>query len=623
MSRLDRHVAVVQNKLALGKLLTALAWSLLGFGVLVWLYILVQKVFGVGLPRAAVWFWAGLGASVVAALAYAIMRRPSPHEAAVAIDAKLSLKEKFSTALYVRPSTDPFAAAAVRDAERTAENVSLHNQFPVQFPRPAVFTLAVAVVAFATTWLPAMDLFGTQERQRKAAQEKQVRQQVEKEVKKALAVIEQAPPAVKDNEQIKAAKAELHNMLAKPGKDLPRAKSTALKALQDVDAIKQKIKDTQNFAKAENQMRQWKQGVGKPADDSGPVGKAHAHMNKGEFTEAIDELASAVKKFDQMSQPEQQKAAQQMQNLASQLQQMANDPKQQQQMQKQLQQMGANQKQAQQMVKQMQQAANGDKQAQQQLQQQANQMMQQAVNQGANPQQIQQMQQAMQQMQQQAANQQQAQQMAQAAQQMAQAMQQGAQQGQQAQGQQQQGQQGQGQQGQGQQGQGQQGQGQQQAMQNAQQQMQQMLQQMQANAQAGQGQGQNGQGNNGGQQPGQGQGQVKWGQGNGQWKQGNPNQKGQGMGGPGIGAGGQAPVEEAPYDIIQEVTTGEIHEEGKILHSQLVKAKSDKGASKLLLTEAAAAQEKEATDEIDTDRVPRSAQKAVREYFGNGAEGQE
>jgi hypothetical protein len=614
MSRLDRHVAVVQNKLALGKMLTALAWSLLGFGVLVWLYILVQKVFGVSLPRAAVWFWSGLGASVVAAVAYAVWRRPSPHEAAVAIDAKLSLKEKFSTALYVRPSTDPFAAAAVRDAERTAENVSLHNQFPVQFPRPAVFTLAVAVIAFATTWLPAMDLFGTQERQRKSAEEKQVRQQVEKEVKKALAVIEQAPPAVKDNEQIKAAKAELHNLLAKPGKDLPRAKSTALKALQDVDAIKQKIKDTQNFAKAENQMRQWKQGVGKPADDSGPVGKAHQHMNKGEFTEAIDELASAVKKFDQMSQPEQQKAAQQMQNLASQLQQMANDPKQQQQMQKQLQQMGASPKQAQQMVKQMQQAANGDKQAQQQLQQQANQMMQQAVNQGANPQQIQQMQQAMQQMQQQAQGQQQAQQMAQAAQQMAQAMQQGAQQGQQqAQGQQQ-----------GQQGQGQQA-GQQQAMQNAQQQMQQQLQQMQANAQAAQaGQaGQNGQGNNGGQQPGQGQGQVKWGQGNGNWKQGNPNQKGQGMGGPGIGAGGQAPVEEAPYDIIQEVTTGEIHEEGKILHSQLVKAKADKGASKLLLSEAAASQEKEATDEIDTDRVPRSAQKAVREYFGNGAEGQE
>ena len=29
---------------------------------------------------------------------------------------KLQLKEKFSTALYIRPSQDPFAMAAVRDA---------------------------------------------------------------------------------------------------------------------------------------------------------------------------------------------------------------------------------------------------------------------------------------------------------------------------------------------------------------------------------------------------------------------------------------------------------------------------------------------------------------------------
>ena len=37
-------------------------------------------------------------------------------KAAVAIDARLSLKEKFSTALYARPIKDPFAQAVVKDA---------------------------------------------------------------------------------------------------------------------------------------------------------------------------------------------------------------------------------------------------------------------------------------------------------------------------------------------------------------------------------------------------------------------------------------------------------------------------------------------------------------------------
>ena len=74
---------------------------------------------------------------------------------------------------------------------------------------------------------------------------------------------------------MKAAKADLVNMLNKPVKDTTRAKSTAMKALQDVESIKQKIKDTANFAKAQEQMKQFQKGMGKPADDSGPIGKAH------------------------------------------------------------------------------------------------------------------------------------------------------------------------------------------------------------------------------------------------------------------------------------------------------------------------------------------------------------
>jgi hypothetical protein len=127
------------------------------------------------------------------------------------------------------------------------------------------------------------------------------------------------------------------------------------------------------------------------------------------------------------------------------------------------------------------------------------------------------------------------------------------------------------------------------------------------------GQGGQGQGNQGGKN-----GQVAWGNKNGQWKQGNPNGKGQGMGGPGIGAGGKADVEEAPYDVVQDVTTGDVHEEGKILASTLVKAAAEKGTSKIDLSQANGSDYKEATDEVDTDRIPRSAQKAVREYFGNG-----
>jgi hypothetical protein len=172
MSRLDRHVAMVQNKLALGRFLQALAWSLLVFAAIVWGTILVDKLFQVRPPRVMVLFWAGAGLAVLTALSYSIWRRPTPQQAAVAIDERLALKEKFSTALYVRPSKDPFAAAAVKDAERTAENVSLGKKFPLRFPRVAFGTLTLALAAFLTAQLvKPMDLFGKAEAQKKLVAE--------------------------------------------------------------------------------------------------------------------------------------------------------------------------------------------------------------------------------------------------------------------------------------------------------------------------------------------------------------------------------------------------------------------------------------------------------------------
>src|SRR5438105_4874951 len=112
MSRLDRHVAGVQNRLALNQLLLALGWCVLGLNVLIWISILADRLLGFDLPRSKIWLLVGCGVSLALAIGYAIWRRPTRHQAAVAIDEKLQLKEKFSTALYVRPSNDPFAQAA-------------------------------------------------------------------------------------------------------------------------------------------------------------------------------------------------------------------------------------------------------------------------------------------------------------------------------------------------------------------------------------------------------------------------------------------------------------------------------------------------------------------------------
>ena len=284
MSRLDRHVAMVQNKLALGRFLQALAWSLLVFAALVWGAILVEKVFQVRPPRAMVLFWAGAGMAVLTALSYSIWRRPTPQQAAVAIDDKLALKEKFSTALYVRPSKDPFAAAAVKDAERTAESVTLSKKFPLPFPRVAYGTMTIAMAAFLTFWLiKPMDLFGKAEQQKKMVAEQVKKDDAKKVVEQALATVNSVPKGVSDNEKVQLAKRDLEAMLHSPMKNPEQSKRNAAKALQDVgEALKEQIQNNQRYADAQSDAKMFRNAL--PAsDEKGPIADAQRKLAKGDF----------------------------------------------------------------------------------------------------------------------------------------------------------------------------------------------------------------------------------------------------------------------------------------------------------------------------------------------------
>lgn len=621
MSRLDQHVSAVRNKLAVEKFVSAVAWALLVFAGGCLLAILLDRVFQWSLPKTTWFFYGGLGAAALAAIVVAVMRRPDHHAAAVAIDHKLGLKEKFSTALSMRNQTnDPFVAAAVRDAEQTAQNVvvNFYQHFPLRFPRIGYATVLVGLLAFAAFFLKPMDLFGKTAKADEVRKQEAAVKQAEAQVKKALATVEAVPKAAADLEAVKQAKLDLNNLLKQPIKDPGAANRSALKALQDVnDAVKEKISKQAQFANAQNEAKLLQNLAPDPAD-KGPVADAQRALSNGEYAKAAEAMKKVAENFDKLDKTEQQKAIQQMQKAAQQLQQAAQNPAAQQQLQQQLQQLGANPQQAQQMAQAMQQAGQGNQQAQQQLQQMAQQMMQQMNNgQGPNQQQQQAINNALQQMQQQQGNQQAQQQMAQAMQQMAQAMQK-AQQAQQQQ-----------QQGQNQQQQGQAGQ-QQQQMQQAMQNMQQQMDQMEAAAQdaqqladmqqglqeameeaAGQCNGGDGDGNGDGELAGRKDGA-------GQWGEGNAKDKGAGMGGAGIGAGGRAAKAQAPYDIKKEVSKSQDNKDGRLLASMLIKDnKPIKGSSTADLKEVAAAAEQEAADEVDTDRVGRGAQNVVKEYFGS------
>jgi hypothetical protein len=617
MSRLDRHISMVRGKLMLGQFFKGLAWSALALAAVSWTVIMVNRLVQFHLPRQGLLLLIGMGVVVIAAWAFAIWRRPSAKQAAVVIDERLELKEKFSTALYVRPLSDPFAAAAVRDAEQTADNVSLRNRFHVEIPqRPLIGASGVACIALLTFWLmPSFDLFHVEAtRQKKIELAHHERAVAQNAVRQALVQLDNAPKQVADSESIKLARTELAEALKHPGNDPIATQQKADNALKAMEAAKSQIKDAEKFAEAKNEMKAFEALPNSP-QDAGPITAARDALSKGDLSQAVEQLKDAVEKFDKKTPDEQKKTADDMAKLAAQIQKQANDPAVQQNIQKQLQQMGMNQKQAQAMAQQMQAAANGDKAAQQQVQNAAKQLAQQmnAKNPGASQAMQQQMaaqvSQALGQMQSQANGQAQSQQLAQSASALAQAMSQSANAQQQQNGSKS-----------GQQnaaGQSAQAQAQQQKSQ-AGQAMQQQMQQMQAMANAAQaGAGKSGsQGQNPGQQGGSAQ-QLGNGQaGHGQWAQGDPaNKPGQGDGGPGQANGGRPAPEEAPFGVKQELSESQTDEKGKVLASSFVKAGTVVGESKAGLSDAVLQEKQDAADQVDEDRIPRASAQAVKNYF--------
>jgi hypothetical protein len=623
--------------------LRALAWAGMVYAIIVGAAVLIYKLVQLSLPHQEVWFWAGLGAMVAASIVYSYLQRPNRRQAAVAIDDRLALKEKFSTALFARTSTDPFAMAAVRDAEQTASGVNLQRKFPVRLPLASIGTVAAALcVALIALFLPTFDFLGIHSQQLAKSQEvQQSQQQARDAVRRAILAIDAAPKAVAENPEIKMARQQLETMRGQKTLDPERAQSTGQKAIEQVQqAIKQKIQDNKDFSISQEEMREFK-NMAPPADEPGPIADAHRNLAQGKFDAAVQDLSKAVDNFSKMDKKDQDKAAKQMDQLAKAIKQMANDPKVQQNVKQQLQQMGASQQQQQQMQNLMQQAAAGSPQANQQLQQMAKQLAQQANQSGKSTQQqrqmAQQIQKQMQQMQQQVNAQVNAQQLAGSAQALAAVMKQSAQGG--NPGQPKQGQNGamanKGQQQQpgqqpGKQGQ-QGGQKQQQQMAQAAKQMQQQMQQMQAVANDaqqvaagqqngaagdnGQGDGQNGKngqnGQNGNQQANaNGNGQQPWGQ--PQPGQGNgPN-----MGG--VGAGNNRPNPAvAPFSTKDQTDIQQKDEKGKVLASNFVKAGSLKGDAKMQLHDVLPPTDKEAAEEVGEQRIPRQDQDVVRGYFGN------
>jgi len=321
---LEGHLRGVRLRTAANVLLTQLAIVLAVAGAAAALTVAAERIFAVRLLGPAALISAG-AAALLALAGLAVRRTPNRLQVAVMIDRRLGAKERFSTALALAGSDDPFARAAEAEAHHAVRQLHVAGHFRVRptlhWVGPAVAWAAAAAVFF---FLPTLDVLGNQARRIQQTQQAAKLQETKAEVKKAITsvktVIEQAKAP-----QLSTDLDKLADLLA--GEKPAEVGREALKPLTD---LKEKLKqlsrerDKAGLGDAEKMLKGIR-GTPGAYDD-----KLNRDIAKGDFAAAAQKIKDILSKLNsgQMSDAEKKALENQLRDLSEQVGKIADARKQ-------------------------------------------------------------------------------------------------------------------------------------------------------------------------------------------------------------------------------------------------------------------------------------------------------
>lgn len=522
-------------------------------------------------------FWGGvplaLGTLAIACVtAYLVRRRVE--SVALHVDESAQLKEALTAALYIRNSDHPWSRFVIDDASARARRVDVTAAVPIDPPKlwPVPLGTAVAfLVIFAA--MPHFDLSG--ERSKKVAEEEkqkellQVKAEVNADQKKLEELVKKANVALELSDQRDEAADP-----TRPEEQDPEAFRRA--AVKKLTNLAEKLQEMREEDKAPQMqaIREKMKELRQPG--SGPLNEFSRQLARGDFNKAQAALEQIQKQLADADMSDEQKAElqKQMENLSKQLEQ-ASDA--QQQVAKQLEKQGLDKQTAKELANKA--AKGGDelKQAMDQMksltEEQKKELLEMAKSQMKAAQQCQSMSQAM----------------SKAAKGMSQeGMQQDAQE----------------------------------AMQDLAQELSEMemMQSDMENLDAALDEAKEqlaklGECLGGKQGGAAEEGECEGGPKIGMWKPGESRKQGSGSGGPGRGNGPSPDAEAADYTTKKEKADVK-NMGGPNIGSRLVYGEQVKGTSTAQFGEAVAAAEKEASEAISNNDIPREYHDAVKTYFG-------
>lgn len=319
------------RRLGLVAFLERLHWVALGVASLAMLIVVISKLTP-DVSGAVNWVWMGpamCAMTLVGAWTWWMTRRPSSLQVAVQVDDRLELREKLSTAMLCRGREDAFAQAAIDDAigvardAKTRERVT--RKFVVAPPpnwwmSPAIVMLAI----MATLWVPQFDLFADEPEEDKVAMvDEETIESIEAQVEESMQKVAEELGTTK--EELEEALGNLGDEMNPEDRDPMTPDEAKRDAFKKLTAMQDKLRDA-NEAKAQtmdamlDKLRQLELGgMDGPAAD---MGKALAEGDFDAAKQALEQIQNDIENGD-MNEEDKQKLAEQMANLAEQLDQLS------------------------------------------------------------------------------------------------------------------------------------------------------------------------------------------------------------------------------------------------------------------------------------------------------------
>ncbi len=337
MNPLTAMIRAAQRRLWINRWLEHFGWSMTVAATAWLVFLIAVRLFGLAWPLG----WTAIGTAglgLVASIVWTAMRRATTLEAAVTLDKAAGLRERVSSGLACAAGSDPFSQAVVADAERTARGLSVRHFVPIRVGRPVAFAAGAAVVGLAMVWLfPKFDLLGKAEAREQQSLKKQVLTQLKSEIAKP---VEAMKNLIEGNPELKGLKGldELERLAKQENSTLDPA-DLRREAIKKLDKVSDELKK-QAAAERYQQMQDMKnrlQEMGKPSDPKSPAGKLMQALSDGDFKQAQDEVQKmkdklATAKREGKSEAEVKKMEKQLDELAKKLEEAGGDKKLQEQM---------------------------------------------------------------------------------------------------------------------------------------------------------------------------------------------------------------------------------------------------------------------------------------------------